>query len=204
MMMRGVDPSTGRIGMHYADLDNIPKNLRWVPTEPEMVPGRGTPLETYMTMRQMRILEGKTGRPLDITAPRVFEMTTILNERTIAQLAKAAPGLKPPSTALNQAILSTDSVMYAKNSITQSGGRIAGARVEGGRLVPAPEAGFNGITPEVMAENNLPPNSMVLNGFDIILDVVPAGTPVTPPRPPTPTVPPPVPVTHDDQDGGTH
>ena len=146
-MTRGVDPATGRIGMHYADLENIPKDLRWVPTEPEMVSGRGTPLETYMTMRQMRILEGKIGRSLEITAPRVFEMTTILNERTIAQLAKAAPGVEPPSNLLNQAVLSTDSVTYAKNTITQSGGRIAGARVEGGTMVPASEAGFRGISP---------------------------------------------------------
>ena len=189
--------------MHYADLENIPKDLRWVPTEPEMVSGRGTPLETYMTMRQMRILEGKIGRSLEITAPRVFEMTTILNERTIAQLAKAAPGVEPPSNLLNQAVLSTDSVTYAKNTITQSGGRIAGARVEGGTMVPASEAGFRGISPGVMAENQLSPNSMVLNGFDIILDVVPADTPVTPHQPQTPTVPPPVLVPHDDQDGGT-
>jgi len=202
-MTRGVDPATGRIGMHYADLENIPKDLRWVPTEPEMVSGRGTPLETYMTMRQMRILEGKIGRSLEITAPRVFEMTTILNERTIAQLAKAAPGVEPPSNLLNQAVLSTDSVTYAKNTITQSGGRIAGARVEGGTWCPPRKPGSGGSARGVMAENQLSPNSMVLNGFDIILDVVPADTPVTPHQPQRPTVPPPVPVPHDDQDGGT-
>jgi hypothetical protein len=202
-VIRGVDPSTGRVGMHYADLENIPKPLRWVPTDPEMVQGKGTPLETYMTMRQLRILEDQIGKSLEITAPRVVEMTTILNEKTIAQLAKAAPGVEPPSRVLNQAILSTDSVTYAKNTITQSGGRIAGARVEGGRMVPASEAGFRGISPEVMAANQLSPNSMVLNGFDIILDVVPADTPVTPQQPQMPRVPVPVPLPHDDHDGGT-
>jgi hypothetical protein len=200
---RGYDPTTGRFVLHYADLESIPKPLRWVPTDPPMVPEKaGTPLEAYMTMRQMRILEGETGVSLEITGPRVFKLSTILNERTIAQVAKAVPRARPPSTALDQAVVNTHSVEYANNSIIQSGGRIASAHVEGGSMTPASSAGFGGISPEVMAEFGLGPSDPVLNGFNIILDVVPANAPNSPPKTPTPVVPTPIPVPDRDQDAG--
>lgn len=192
-MVRGLNPATGEFLLHYADLESIPRGLRWIQTDPPMTE-RGTPLEAYMTMRQMRILEGQTGRSLIVTTPRTVRLTTILNERTIAQLARAVPRTTPPNAALDQAILNTHSVQYANNSVIQSGGRIAGAHIEGGSLVPASNAGFNGISPQLMADYGLTPSTPVLNGFDIVLDVVPANAPQAPPRPPAPLAPPIVPV----------
>jgi hypothetical protein len=196
-MQRGYNPATGQFVLHYAFLDSIPSNLRWVPTEPEMVSGRGTPLESYMTMRQMKILESETNSSLAVTQPRVVKISTIVNERTIAQLAKAVPKTEPPSAALDTAVMDTHSVQYSKNSITQTGGRIASAHVDGGSLADASTI----LSPEVMAEFGIKPSDQVLWGFDILLDVVPANAPNAP-NAPTPLAPPQVPVPDHDRDKG--
>ena len=171
MMNRGFNPNTGEVVFHYAFLDGIPKEMRWVPTDPPMVAGKGTPLETYMTMRQMKMLESETGKAISAGAARTIKLSTIVNDRTLAELAKAAPGAKPPSPAIDKAILDTHSVQYAQNSITQTGGKISAARVEGGTLQTARQAG---ISTEAMTQYGLKPSDTVLSGFDIILDVVPA------------------------------
>ena len=182
-MSRGLNPNTGEFIYHSAFLDGIPRPLRWVATEPEMVPGRGTPLETYMTMRQMRLLQqeagiGGGGAELPFATPREVHMSTIINTRTVAQLAAAEHSGVP----LNEAILNTHSVQYASNSIVQGGGQITGARVSGGWRMSASSE----LTPSALVENGLPadflqqngisPDFQVLTGFDIDLTVVPAGT----------------------------
>lgn len=189
-MERGFEPGTGKFILHYAFLDGIPRALRWVQTTPEMVNGRGTPLETYMTMRQMKLLEQNTGSKLAITAPRAVKISTVINKTTVSQLAKAVPGQSPPSAALDQAIMNTHSVEYAKNSIVQTGGRIVGAKVQNGYFESAADAK---IPPDVMTEYGLKPTDQVLYFFDIVLDVVPADMPPDPGAPQAPAVPPPVP-----------
>lgn len=87
-----------------------------------MVEGRGTPLVTYVTLRQMRKFE------IGYAEAKQVKMSTIQNVRAICQLENAIRQGIP----LNQAILDTHSVTYATASIIQSGGRIASARVEGG------------------------------------------------------------------------
>jgi hypothetical protein len=153
-----------------------------VPTAPEMLPGKGTPLETYMTMRQMRILERTAGAAF--TGPRSVHMSTIVNQRTVLELAR----LESQRVPVNEAILRTHSVQYANNSIVQSGGRIAGARVSGGSTFPASRR----YTPQQLADYGIDPAQEVRFGFDIDLDVVPATTPAGPPPPgglPVPVVP---------------
>src|SRR5262249_2128429 len=156
------------------------KVVRWVQTNPEMVPGRGTPLESYLTMRQMRILEAQPGGPgpAGFTGPRVVRLSTIINVKTILQLAQA----ERAGVARNQAILRTHSVQYANNSIVQQGGRIAAAVVEEGSSSPAGNVGASpellaefGVKslPELLAKFGLSPTDEVLQGFDIALDVVP-------------------------------
>ncbi len=193
-VIRGRVNATGEFIMHEAFLDGIPKPLRWVQTDPAAVPGRGTPLEAYLTMRQMRLLEQQGGGPGTFTGPRVVRISSIVNERTILELAAAEKG--PPSMPRDQAILGTHSVQYANNSIIQSGGRIASAHVEGG--IPGEVRHFNP-TPEQLLQYRLSPTDPVIWGFDIILDVVPAGTPAPAPGPRGPVAPPPhVPVPDED------
>ncbi|MBW4484563.1 MAG: DUF4157 domain-containing protein [Tildeniella torsiva UHER 1998/13D] len=195
-MSRGLNTSTGEFIYHYAFLDSIPRPLRWVRSEPAMVPNRGTPLETYMTMRQMKLLQERAGVPsgsgLPFSTPRTVHLSTIINVKTVAQLAAA----ERAGVALNEGILNTHSVQYANNSIVQGGGQIATARVSGGYRTAA----SNELTPAALQEYGIPPDFEVLTGFDIDLTVVPAGTPVpagatTPVRP---VIPPPQETDSDD------
>jgi hypothetical protein len=163
-MGRSYRASDGRFSMDYAFLDQIPLAMRMVRTQPEMLPGRGTPLEAYMTMRQMRIIESRTGATF--SGPRTVHMSTIINARTIAELALA----EAAGTPANRAILNTHSVQYARNSITQSGGRIQSARVSGGQTVRAGDV----MTASELAQHNLRADQSVRYGFDIDLLVVPA------------------------------
>ena len=180
-MGRSFRTSDGTFSMDYAFLDQIPLAMRMVRTQPEMLPGRGTPLEAYMTMRQMRIIESRTGATFSGT--RTVHMSTIINARTIAELALAEAG----GTPTNQAILNTHSVQYARNSIVQSGGRIQSASVTGGRIVRAGDV----MTASELAQHNLRADQHVRYSFDIDLLVVPAesapgGGPGDPVRVPAP------------------
>jgi hypothetical protein len=191
-MARSHNSATGEFSMDYAFLDNIPSGTRWVQTTPEMVAGRGTPLETYMTLRQMRILE--TERGATFVGPRTVHMSTIINVRTLLQIAAHEATLGRPMTPaeLNVFILETHSVQYAQNSIIQSGGRIAGAQVTGGVRVNA----GGEFTPADLAANHIGPDQQVLSGFDIDLNVVPSNAPTTP-SPPIGPVPVPIPPGND-------
>ncbi|XVV07536.1 hypothetical protein ACQPW3_20010 [Actinosynnema sp. CA-248983] len=179
-MGRSVNTSNGVFSMDYAFLNGIPKGMRMVATQPEMLPGTGTPLEAYMTMRQMRILERQAS--VSFSGPRTVHMSTIINARTVMELA----ALEAAGTPRNQAILSTHSVQYARNSIIQSGGRISHAEVVGGRPMRASDV-HNGEP----GRYGVDPNAEVLYGFDIDIHVVPADAPVTPSTPGGPV---PVPV----------
>ncbi|MFB6782135.1 hypothetical protein ACFCX0_33290 [Streptomyces sp. NPDC056352] len=126
---RAYDPVTKTVVMEEAFLDKIPREMRWVTAGTQMVEGRGTPLVTYVTLRQMRKFE------IGYAEAKQVKMSTIQNVRAICQLENATRrGIE-----LDQAILDTHSVTYATASIIQSGGRIASARVEGGVHTPFTE-----------------------------------------------------------------
>ena len=194
-MSRGYNPTTGEFVFHYAFLDSIPKDLRMVATTPEMLPGKGTPLETYMTLRQLKLLEERAGTASGPEGffgaqPRNVHMSHIINTRTVAELAV----LERQGVAINDAIIKTHSVQYANNSIIQGGGRISSAEVVGGSrstagnylLEPERTVKLDGV------EHTIPEDYELLTGFDIELKVVPADTPVAqPPGGKTPIPPPP-------------
>ncbi|HZN73858.1 MAG TPA: hypothetical protein VFC00_19495 [Micromonosporaceae bacterium] len=169
-MTRSYNTATGELGMESARLDRIPKAQRMVDTVPEMLPGEGTPLEAYMTMRQMKILEQEAGAAFSV--PRKVYMSLITNKRTIFELAKLEKQGKP----VDEAILETHSVQYANNSIIQSGGRIVRAEVSPGSKVSAStEADV-----ETLAKYGLEPRDPVRILFSITLfvePVVPATAP---------------------------
>ena len=165
-VLRGYDPVTGKFVLKEAFLDTIPKEMRMVATEPEMLPGKGTPLETYLTMRATKLLEQKLGLPKGTVAgAKVWKMDCVVNERTVRELAKARrpSGSDGAEVPLNTAIEGTHSVQYAKNSITQTGGKILKVKVVGGNEYPARDF----FTPEQLATMKLKPDSKVLSDFNI-------------------------------------
>jgi hypothetical protein len=179
-MSRSFNPATGEFTFHYAFLDSIPKDLRMVKTKPEMLAGKGTPLEAYMTLRQIKLLEERAGSVSGPEGffgaqPRKVHMSHIINTRTIAELAI----LEQRGMPMNDAIVKTHSVQYANNSIVQGGGRIAKAEVKGGSRTEASNYLF-GDEKKVKIDNveyTVPDDYQVLTGFDIYLDVVPAEAP---------------------------
>lgn len=181
-IIRGRNPATGEFIQHEAFLDRIPSDVRWIPTSPEMVPGRGTPLESYLTLRQMKMLEGLGAGTGAFTGPRVVKLSTIINVETCLKLAADVKG----GTPANQAVLNTHSVQYASNSIIQTGGKIASAKVEGGFNRPA---GSIGASAEQLTKYGIAPTEEVLFFFDITLDVVPATPPPAPVKGPRVHVP---------------
>ncbi|MGE3510420.1 MAG: hypothetical protein AB7N65_16240 [Vicinamibacterales bacterium] len=173
-MGRSFDTTTGQLSMDFAFLDQIPAAMRWVDTAPQMVAGRGTPLETYMTLRQMRLMEAEMGVGVGaaFAGPRTVHLSTIINTRTCLQLAarEMALGRAMTQAELDVAILDTHSVQYANNSIVQTGGRIVGARVSpSGRM----RAGDIASTSD-LAAHGVSENTQVRYGFDIDLTVEPA------------------------------
>ena len=184
-VIRGRDFTTGEFVQQEAFLDQIPKDLRWVATKPEMVPGKGTPLEAYLTMRQMRIMEREGAGPGAFFGARTVRLNSIINVETVLKLASDVRAGKQP----NEAVLQTHSVQYASNSIIQTGGKIVSARVEGGSP-SRPVSMYPKPTAEQLTKYNFTETDTMLYFFDIILEVVP-GTP--PPSGKTPPVPGPTP-----------
>jgi hypothetical protein len=99
------------------------KNLpRWVDTDPPLVPGKGTPLETYLTMALMNWLKARGAR---FTGRRLVRIEGVYNKSSVAQLAWA----KMHGASQEEALLATKTVQYAENSIIQSGGKIVKAEI---------------------------------------------------------------------------
>ncbi|MFI5910929.1 hypothetical protein [Dactylosporangium sp. NPDC051541] len=146
-----------------ADLTGLPK---FVPTTPELVPGEGTPLEAYLTLRLMNAFM-RLGA--DFSGAREVRLENITNVPAVAQLAEAL--MKDKNVSMDVALRQTKTVQYAENAIIQSGGRITNARIEGGELIRW----------DVFAKNEnlsrlpqLPPDLLVRWKYRVILTVEPA------------------------------
>ena len=111
--------------MNMAFLDEIPKELSWVTDDGKpLMPGQGIPLQTYMTIRQMKIMKidfGDLGKP-NFTK---VKMSTIVNRRTIWDLAKMMGGTDGDPTS--EQLMQTHSVLYARTPIEQAGGKVVKA-----------------------------------------------------------------------------
>jgi len=120
------DPGTGEVQYREANLDMIPKERRWLNTEPPLQPGRGTPLSTYMNLRAMRALGVPPG------GVRILRLTGVQNVRSVIQFNRAIQAGLPEDAAAMQ----TQSAQYGGTGATQAGGgRIVGATVQGGETV---------------------------------------------------------------------
>jgi len=120
---RAWNPTTGEFVMKNAFLGDAPS---WIQNEVPMIEGKGTPTQTYMTLRIMKILGVGFGEP--VTA----RMSTIQNIEAIMQLEQQVRAGVPQ----DQAVMNTESVKYGKTNIQQGGNQIDSAHVEGGQRTP--------------------------------------------------------------------
>jgi hypothetical protein len=162
-MVRGYDIQTGVLTLAVAFLDNIPG--RWLPLAPPMVQGRGTPLETYMTIRCMKIFESRYGADFFGRA-RSVHISTIVNTRSMLQIAAACKKGATP----HDAAAACHSTTYATNAIVQSGGKITSVRFSLGQgQWVAAHTKFDAAT---LAAHGLVRTDKVPYFFDIDIDVV--------------------------------
>jgi hypothetical protein len=150
-------PGGGMLSPDQAFLDRLPN--RWVATDPPMVPGRGTPLHTYLRLRAMRQLGVRLA---DLQTVRLHE---VLHTSTVLELAHA----KRDGAPLEEAARRSQLVLLAENAIVQSGGRITGVRVYVGRWY----GGFTQFADEELAEFGLDGYDLVPTEIDIVIDVQP-------------------------------
>jgi len=118
VFMRRYDPQTKQLVMEAAFLH--PDSPRWVTHEGQMMTSKGTPSQSYWTMRQMRKMGIAFGEVQKV------KMSTIQNVETILQLERAKLDGRP----LEAVLPTTASVKYANTPLTQSGGRIVPGSVK--------------------------------------------------------------------------
>jgi hypothetical protein len=186
---RAWDPASGEVQYREANLDMIPKERRWLNTEPPMVAGRGTPLSTYMNMRAMRALGVSPG------GIRVMRLTGVQNVRSVIQFNRAIQAGLPEDAAA----MRTQSTQYGGTAATQAGGgRIVSAAVQGGDTVwlsdllkewegtVAPDPKMIANHDAVLAEFGLTRETkwLVRSNFDIELRFTDTPLAVPPIRPP--------------------
>lgn len=179
---RSYNPATKTLLMKNAFLDDKLANKVEHPGKTMLGPGKGTPLVTYVTIRQMKMLG------IDYAGLNTVKMTTIENVKSVIQLAKL---MKQGMTA-DEAIVKTHSYEYGSTAITQSGMTIVKVRVGGdtapkrlGQLLEWFESG-NGrwkVNEDVVEKHNamlqdigkgqVKREDQVLWDFDILVDVKP-------------------------------
>jgi hypothetical protein len=167
-----------RLVYDHVDLSQIPAAERWVRPAPDAEPIR---LESYVTMRQMRLMETELNDPQTFAGPRVVVLRNVVNLDTVFQLARAGrPGTPERAAALR----TCKSVSYAERPIRARGERITSVSESGGREQSAGGCG----DPAKMAAYGFKPDDPVQVGFQITIEVepVPEAERVAPPadRPP--------------------
>lgn len=98
--------------------------------EPTMIKGKGTPTQTFLTLRQMKILEKMT--TMKTAALEKVKMSTIQNVEAILQLEQH----KRAGLELDKAVMKTESKKYAETTLVQAGKRIVSGKVVGGAVSP--------------------------------------------------------------------
>jgi len=169
---RSYDPSTKTLVMENAFLEKLP---RWVDAGIPMVRRKGTNTVTYLTLRQMKLLEVEFGET------RLVKMSTIQNIEAVMQLdqlTRSGSGASPLS--LQDAVGRTHSVQYATTSIEQSGQVITGIEINTNNAwrwnLTEMMDRFRMAESErqvLFAKYGLGPNDDVLVNYDILIQVSP-------------------------------
>jgi hypothetical protein len=114
---RWYNPTTNTLEMHNAFLGKISSPLSsWVDASVPMIPGKGVPTVTYMSIVQMKQLGAAFG------SLKIVRMCTIQNLRAIAHLQWLRTRF--PNAELSELVAQTHSVEYGETAIIQSGHRI--------------------------------------------------------------------------------
>lgn len=167
------------LSMDAAFLDKIPAEYRWVNEgSVPLVEGRGTPLQTYVTLMQMRSENIGLGQ---VTSGH---LSTVINARTCCELAslgrRYAPGT-PLGKLPSRLIERTQSGTYGMTNITQAGGKVRGMRIEGGYEDTVGEVvkGSDMDDDAKLKELGLSRTDKTLYGFDIVVDIEPPSSPTS-------------------------
>ena len=111
--------------MDMAFLESIPKEFHWVSEGgAPLVAGRGTPLQTYVTLLQLKSARITFGQ---VTQAK---MSIVVNARTCLQLESLRR--RHPGVAVDKLIEQTQSGVYGSTNLTQAGSIVKGMKVKGG------------------------------------------------------------------------
>lgn len=117
-LVRTYDPESKTFVMEAADFDDDLE--RWIRAGVPMRPDKGTPLVSYLMLRQLKMVGVGFGEL------QTVKMSTIQNIEAILQLEK----MKREGMELNKSVLQTHSVQYAETALIQSGHRVVSAQVK--------------------------------------------------------------------------
>jgi hypothetical protein len=120
-LSREYNPRTGELVLRYAFLDELPS---WIQHGVPLVPGKGTPLQTYLTIRQMKLLGVGYGDVKSIKMSMIVNVEGLLEIHWMVKTGKAKN--------LEEAVLTADSFLYARTNAEQSGKQVVAARVTTG------------------------------------------------------------------------
>lgn len=125
-LARTYDPESKTYVMEAADFDD--ELERWIHAGLPMRPDKGTPLVSYLMLRQLKMVGVGFGEL------QTVKMSTIQNIEAILQLER----MRRTGMELNKAVLKTHSVQYAETALVQSGHRVVSARVKTGGAWTSP------------------------------------------------------------------
>lgn len=118
-VVQGYDPDTAT----YTMIDALLTETRWLPTEPPMVPGQGTPAFAYMTMRLMKVFKIPPGSLRRLVVGGNHHVESVL------QLAR----MEREGVALDEAVGETMSGQSATTPMIQSYHQVVAVRLHGGK-----------------------------------------------------------------------
>jgi hypothetical protein len=153
IFQRGWNPVTNELVMDEAFRRGAPS---WIENDVPMKPGKGTPTQTYVTLRIMKILGVGFGEPVSA------RMNHIQNFEAILQLEQQVRAGVPP----DEAVMKTESMSYGTTNVQQAGKQVVSAHVEGGSRTPI----------EIMLEHyetnggRRPPDPAVVAADDALLN----------------------------------
>jgi hypothetical protein len=167
IVQRSYDPATNMLVMDNAFLDKLPSKIQaGVP-----MTGTGTPLVTYLSIRQMKLLGAKFGET------KVVKMSTIQNIDAVMHLEQMR---RQGATDLDAAVAKTSSVTYATTAIQQSGQVIKGVKIDTAGQFPwklgemMDHFGTEPAKREALCTKyGLTQDDVVMVNYDIYIDVAP-------------------------------
>ncbi|EYF07276.1 hypothetical protein [Chondromyces apiculatus] len=174
---RAFDPATGTVELRYAHREDLPAWMDGVPVP--LVPGKGIPTHTYVTLRAMKQLG------IGIGQARAFRLRAIHEVASIVHLDWLTA--RHPGVPLGELARQTHSFAYAETPIIQSGHRIVSAHVDTSRATRRPigdlmthdermaadPAALRTTHDAVLARHQRTRDDVMLIGYDLYLAVEP-------------------------------